>query len=117
MDWALVELDQDIPPNAIFRLTSDEDLLWPPGGEEAKSEESNLVQKCISVQEMIRALLKRARVECLVATSSGVVPGYVAAGTATLMLDQRLFSVFRIYTSKPLGKSPARCNFSCISFP
>ncbi|KAF4974566.1 hypothetical protein FZEAL_8538 [Fusarium zealandicum] len=103
-DWALVELPRhNVPPNAMLdrRRKSSGEWLWP----RQATDEDILVQKTLSEADLA-GLMKTedGRVACLTYTSSSrPVPGFIAAGSSSIVLDGAIFSVLRVDMDDPLG--------------
>ncbi|KAF4341671.1 hypothetical protein FBEOM_4409 [Fusarium beomiforme] len=104
-DWALVALPDDIiPPNSIVSLDRLEDWPWH---EPSTSLDSFplLVDKAIDEIDLGRCMRREGgKAACLIFPKSSPVPlpGMIASGTSTIILDGMMLIVLRIDMLTPL---------------
>ncbi|KLU90651.1 hypothetical protein MAPG_10503, partial [Magnaporthiopsis poae ATCC 64411] len=121
VDWALLEYREDDngvpPPNSLFHMEPIDDVLWPEpvNGEETASPDqgchrstsfegqvsTNFIHQVMSRADMDKLLLGQSGL-CAVVTPRVIVPGFITAGTASVILDGAMFDALRVYTKDPI---------------
>lgn len=104
-DWALVEiLDEIIPPNGMLNLADESSDEWLWTDKEDKKEV--LAQSIISESDLIYHMTdSRGYVKCLTyAPTPSPIPGFIAPGKSTIVMDGAIFSVLEVHLSSPLSK-------------
>ncbi|KAL8418080.1 hypothetical protein RB594_001627 [Gaeumannomyces avenae] len=122
VDWALLEYREDDdgvpPPNSLLHTESVDDVLWPGSandGEAASSDEgshrsirfedqvsTDLIHQIMPRADVDKLLLSQGKLLCAVVTPRVIVPGYITAGTASVILDGAMFAALRVYTKDPI---------------
>ncbi|KAL8365906.1 hypothetical protein RB595_004606 [Gaeumannomyces hyphopodioides] len=121
VDWALLEFREDDngvpPPNSLFHMEPIDDVLWPEPvnrKETASSDEgrhrstslegqvsTNFIHQVMPRADMDKLLLGQSEL-CAVVTPRVIVPGFITAGTASVILDGAMFAALRVYTKDPI---------------
>ncbi|KAJ3541756.1 hypothetical protein NM208_g4458 [Fusarium decemcellulare] len=95
-DWALVELPSDfLPPNIV--LEEKRDFLKQSSWAIEDGAGKLLIEKTVSEADLEKLRKKDRRVECFIFVSASTfVPGLIAPGRSTVVLDGAAFSVLRV---------------------